>query len=146
MIPPNGRVLALDWGTVRIGMAVSDETQLLASPLGVLARRAGKRLPLGDFLTVVEREAPVGLVVGLPLDDDGLEAESAQAARAMGEQFAARAALPLAWIDESFSTATVHERLVSRGIRLRDRSGDMDAMAAATLLQEWLELRRGGRA
>ena len=76
-IPRSGRVLAVDWGTSRIGLAISDATQLLASPLSTLRRRAGKRLPLRDFLTVVERELPVGLVVGLPIDDYGRESDSA---------------------------------------------------------------------
>jgi len=141
-IPSTGRVLALDWGHARIGLAITDETQLLASPLGTLSRRAGKRLPLGPFLDVVERELPVGLVVGLPLDDEGAEGESAQAARAMGERFAARAALPLAWVDESFSTAEVLDRLTARGIAPRQRKEMIDAMAAAVVLERWLEQRR----
>ena len=141
-IPTTGRVLALDWGHARIGVAITDETQLLASPLGTLTRRAGKRLPLGQFLDLIEREHPVGLVVGLPLDDEGTEGESAQAARAMGEQFAARAALPIAWIDESFTTAETLERLTERGIAPRQRKADIDAMAAAIVLERWLDSRR----
>lgn len=141
-IPRAGRVLALDWGLARIGVAVTDETQLLASPLGTLTRRAGKRLPLGPFLDLVERERPVGLVVGLPLDDDGAEGESAVAARAMGEQFAARAALPVEWIDESFTTAETLELLTARGIAPRQRKADIDAMAAAIVLERWLDQRR----
>ncbi|MBP6442571.1 MAG: Holliday junction resolvase RuvX [Gemmatimonadales bacterium] len=141
-IPTTGRVLALDWGHARIGVAITDETQLLASPLGTLTRRAGKRLPLGQFLDLIEREHPVGLVVGLPLDDEGTEGESAQAARAMGEQFAARAALPIAWIDESFTTAETLERLTERGIAPRQRKADIDAMAAAIVLERWLDTRR----
>ena len=134
--------MALDWGHARIGVAITDETQLLASPLGTLTRRAGKRLPLGQFLDLIEREHPVGLVVGLPLDDEGTEGESAQAARAMGEQFAARAALPIAWIDESFTTAETLERLTERGIAPRQRKADIDAMAAAIVLERWLDTRR----
>lgn len=141
-IPVAGRVLALDWGATRIGLAISDETQLIASPLGTLTRRAGKRLPLGQFLDVIERERPVGVVVGLPLDDEGLEGESAQAARAMGEQFATRASLPVNWVDESFSTTETLERLTDRGIAPRRRRESIDAMAAAILLERWLDRRR----
>ncbi len=61
-IPHHGRVLALDWGTARIGLAITDETQLIARPLTTLTRRAGKRPPRGDFLTIVEREKPVRYV------------------------------------------------------------------------------------
>jgi putative Holliday junction resolvase len=141
-IPTTGRVMALDWGLARIGVAITDETQLLATPLGTLTRRAGKRLPLGPFLDLVEREHPVGLVVGLPLDDEGAEGESASAARAMGEQFAARAVLPLAWIDESFTTTETLERLTARGVAPRQRKADIDAMAAAIVLERWLDARR----
>ena len=51
-IPHHGRVIGLDWGTSRIGLAITDETQLIARPLTTLTRRAGKRAPLGDFLTL----------------------------------------------------------------------------------------------
>ena len=140
MIPASGRVLALDWGTSRIGVAISDETQLVASALGLLTRRAGKRLPLGQFLTIVEREHPVGLVVGLAVDDDGLEGPSAREARAMGEAFAARSVLPLDWIDESFTTDRVLDVIVETGRKPRKQG--IDAHAAAELLQQWLDSRR----
>ena len=142
-IPAQGRVLACDWGTVRIGLAMSDETQLIATPLGALRRRAGKRLPLRDFLDVVEREHPVGLVVGLPLDDDSHEGESALAAREMAELFSTKAGLPLAFTDEDFSTARVLEISREVGRTARDRQHEIDARAAAVLLQRWLEARRG---
>lgn len=142
MIPASGRVLALDWGRNRIGIAITDETQLIAAPLAVLRRRAGHRLPLGDFLTLVEREHPVGLVVGLPLDDAGTVGEAAEAARAMGETFAERSHLPVDWLDESFTTAEVQDRLVARGVAPRSRRDSLDAMAAAVLLERWIEARR----
>jgi putative Holliday junction resolvase len=140
VIPASGRVLGLDWGTSRIGVAISDETQLVASALDTLTRRAGRRLPLAQFLTLVTRERPVGLVVGLPLDDDGREGESAAAARAMGVAFAARSYLPVDWIDESFTTARMLE--VQRELGRRPQPQARDALAAAELLQRWLEARR----
>jgi putative Holliday junction resolvase len=142
MIPGTGRVMALDWGQRRIGVAISDETQLLASPLAVFTRRAGKRLPLGDFLTLVEQEKPVGLVVGLALDDDGREGDAAMSARAMGEQFATRASLPVDYVDESFTTSDAIDRLTSRGVSPSRRAHDIDALAAAMLLEQWLAARR----
>lgn len=146
-IPFSGRILALDWGASRIGVAISDETQLLATPLAVLPRRAGKRLPLGAFLTIVETEHPVGLVVGLPLGDlyDD-ETPSLQAAREMGELFARRSGLPVEWVDESFSTAEVLDRLTARGVAPKSRRDSVDALAAAVVLERWLAARRGGAA
>jgi len=139
-IPNRGRVLALDWGTSRIGVAISDETQLVASPLDVLTRRAGRRLPLAQFLTIVTRERPVGLVVGLPLDDFGREGNSAIAAREMGVAFAARTYLPLDWVDESFTTADMLATMREMGRRPTQQN--IDAMAAAELLQRWLDSRK----
>jgi len=133
VIPPSGRVLGIDWGSSRIGLAISDETQLIATPLDVLRYRTGKRLPLAAFLTAIEREHPVGLVVGVPYDDHGKEGESARAARSMGQLFAERSRLPIEWIDESFTTADALHR-----------SGpQIDAHAAAEILSRWLKERRG---
>jgi putative holliday junction resolvase len=149
-IPRTGRVLGLDWGTSRIGVAISDETQLIASPLATLTRRTGRRLPVGQFLTLVEREHPVGLLVGLPLDDDGLEGNTALAAREMGRTLAARSGLPLDWIDESFSTADALRHTQEAGSPAASPAGQararparsIDAAAAAELLQRWLDGRR----
>ncbi len=142
--PPSGRVMALDWGARRIGVAMSDASRLLATPLTVLTRRASKRLPLGDFLTLVEAEEPVGLVIGLALDDAGREGVSAVAARAMAETFATRAALPVAWVDESYSTIIAAELLAVGSPRRPRRPGraQIDAAAAAVLLQTWLDQQR----
>lgn len=141
MIPRAGRVLGLDWGTNRIGLAISDESQLIATPLATLNYRSGKRPPLADFFTIVEREHPIGLVCGIALDDQGHEGDSATAARAMGNLFAGRTHLPLDWTDESFSTVTASERLTQAGYR-KPPPRLIDGAAAATLLQEWLERRR----
>ncbi len=141
-IPPTGRVLALDWGTTRIGVAMSDETQLIATPLETLTRRAGKRFPLKVFLDMVAREQPVGLVVGVPLGDDGLEGEPAIAAREMGRMCSARSKLPVEWIDESFSTTEAAAALRSAGATRERRRNETDAAAAATILQRWLDARR----
>ena len=142
MIPATGRVLAVDWGSSRIGLAISDATQLVATPLGTLRRRAGKRLPLRDFLTIVETEHPVGLVVGIPFDDRGLESDSAIQARLMGDHFAERSALPVEWIDESFSTTDAHSAMLEGGAKRDRRRHEIDAVAAAVVLTRWLEARR----
>ncbi len=143
-IPSTGRVLAVDWGTSRIGLAISDEIQMLATPLGTLRRRAGKRLPLRDFLTIIETEHPVGLVVGIPYDDFGVEGASAAHARVMGELFGARSALPVEWIDESFSTVEAHDTMIDTGRTRARRQHEIDAMAAAVALRRWLDRRRTG--
>ncbi len=141
-IPCTGRILALDWGAVRIGLALSDETQLIASPLETLSRRPGKRFPMPPFLALVQREQPVGLVVGLPLTSDGDEGLAAQAAREMGNLAGERAALPVVFLDERFSTARALGTIRELQGSTRGRKADVDAMAAAILLQQFLDIRR----
>ena len=145
MLPAAGRLLAVDWGEVRIGLALTDETQLIASPLETLTRRPGRRFPLRRFLELVEAHAPVGLVVGLPLDEAGEEGEAARAARALGEALAARTGLPLVFVDERFTTARALGAIREMAGSPRGRKDDVDALAAAILLQHFLEQRRQER-
>jgi putative holliday junction resolvase len=81
MLPLTGRLLAVDWGDVRIGLALSDEFQILATPLETLVRRAGKRFPMPRFLELVAQHRPAGVVVGLPLTGEGAEEASAAGGR-----------------------------------------------------------------
>jgi putative pre-16S rRNA nuclease len=141
-IPPAGRILALDWGEVRIGLALSDESQTLASPLDTLTRRAGKRFPLARLLELTSQHVPVGIVVGLPLTPEGGEAASAAAAREMADAIARRTRLPLELWDERLSTARALAAVRAQGGSTRGRKADVDALAAAVLLQHFLDARR----
>lgn len=141
-LPAVGRLLALDWGEVRIGLALSDETQTLASPLTTLTRRPGKRFPMPRFLELVAVHQPSGLLVGLPLTSEGTEGASAVAAREMALQVERRSGLPLDFIDERFSTARALGIIREQGGSTRGRKEDVDALAAAILLQQFLDSRR----
>ena len=141
-IPPTGRILAADWGEVRIGLALSDETQLLATPLTTLVRRAGKRFPMQRFLELVAEHAPVGLVVGLPLTGEGEEGASAIAARELADAMARRTGLPLYLQDERMSSARALGAIREQGGSTRGRREDVDSLAAAILLQQFLDRRR----
>jgi putative Holliday junction resolvase len=141
-LPSSGRLLALDWGEIRIGLAMSDETQFLASPLETLTRRAGKRFPMPRFMELVTQHAPVGLVVGLPLTPAGDEGPSAIAARELAETVSRRASLPVELWDERMSTARALAAIREQGGSTRGRKQDVDALAAAVLLQHFLDARR----
>jgi putative Holliday junction resolvase len=142
-IPPTGRILALDWGLVRIGLALSDESQTLASPLETLVRRRGKRLPMPRLLELVAEHSPVvGIVAGLPLTPDGDEGESAIQARTLAESVAARTGLPLELWDERLTTARALRVVREQGGSTRGRKEDVDALAAAVLLQHFLDARK----
>lgn len=141
-LPHSGRLIALDWGHVRIGLARSDESQTLASPLATLTRRTGKRFPMPQFLPLIEQDAPVGVVVGLPLTPEGDEGPSAVAAREMGDAVARRTGLPLVYWDERMTTARALREIHLQGGSARGRKKDVDALAASVLLQGFLDARR----
>jgi putative Holliday junction resolvase len=141
-----GRLLAVDWGERRIGLALSDESQMLAQPLATLTRRPGKRFPMAQLLEHITRHEVVGVVVGLPLDEAGAEGESARAARALADDIGRRAEgkIPVALWDERMTTARVLAAVREMGGSTRGRKDDVDALAAALLLQHYLDTQRGG--
>ena len=141
-IPMTGRVLSVDWGEVRIGLALSDETQLLASPLETLSRRPGRRFPMPRFLELVTEHRPVGVIVGLPLTPEGAEEGSATSARELGVQIGQRTYLPVEYGDERMSTARALGAIREVGGSVRGRKQDVDSLAASVLLQHWLDARR----
>jgi putative Holliday junction resolvase len=141
-LPTAGRLIAVDWGEVRIGLALSDESQILATPLETLVRRPGKRFPMPRFLELVVQHAPVGVVVGLPLTGEGAEEASAIAAREVADAVARRTGLPVELWDERMSTARALAAIWEQGGSTRGRRKEVDALAAAVVLQHFLEARR----
>ena len=141
-IPTQGRILALDWGELRIGVALSDETQLLSSPLTTLARRAGKRFPMPPFLDLVDSYQPVGVVVGLPLSLDGTENPHTAETRALATLVERRTQLPVELWDERMSTVVALRSIRDQEGSPRGRREDVDALAASVVLQHFLDARR----
>jgi len=146
VLPSSGRLISVDWGEVRIGLALSDDSQFLATPLETLVRRPGKRFPMPRFTALVAEHAPVGVVVGLPLTGEGDEAASAVAARELAGQIGGRTGLPVELWDERMSTARALGLIREQGGSTRGRREDVDALAAAVLLQHFLDSRRAARA
>jgi putative pre-16S rRNA nuclease len=141
-IPTTGRILGVDWGEVRIGLALSDETQALATPLETLVRRAGKRFPIARLLDLTSLHAPIGIVVGLPLSPEGDEEESATNAREMAATIGRHTGLPVELWDERMSTARALAAIWEQGGSARGRKKEVDALAASVLLQHFLDARR----
>ncbi len=143
--PSRGRLLAVDWGQRRIGLALSDETQTLAQPLATLTRRAGKRFPMAQLLAQIDRHQVVGIVVGLPLNEAGAEGDAAHAARALADDIKRRVGptREVTLWDERMTTARVLAAVREMGGSTRGRKADLDAMAAALLLQHYLDTRKG---
>ena len=134
--PPEGRLLAVDWGEKRIGLAVTDPTRTIAQPLATLTRRAGRRFPMRALRAYLEEYRPVGIVVGLPLTSEGAEGAAAQAAREAAALIAEKTGLPVMLVDERMTTARAAEAdAVGGGV-------DRDQRAASVLLQGYLERER----
>ena len=136
-------MLAVDWGERRIGLSLSDETQRLAQPLSTLTRRAGKRFPMRQLCTLLEQHAVAGVIVGLPLDEQGEEGAPARAARELAAAIGRQTGRPVELWDERMTTARALQAVREMGGSARGRKGDVDALAATLLLQHYLDARRG---
>jgi putative Holliday junction resolvase len=137
-----GRVLAIDYGDRRIGLAVSDPSRTIASPAGFVPRRAGKRPPLRELVRQIEMHQATALVVGLPLDDEGNETPRSEDVRRVGAELERRTGLAVTFVDERYTTSAALRAIEEMGGSTRGRRGDVDALAATILLQHALRLLR----
>ncbi|HUG54490.1 MAG TPA: Holliday junction resolvase RuvX [Vicinamibacteria bacterium] len=138
-VPVSGRrYLGLDVGDRRIGVALSDETATLASPLTTL-RRSGGRRDLGAVAEIVGRHEVVAVVVGLPLNMDGTRGRQAEKVLAFVEALRARLEVPVAVGDERLTTVEAEERLRESGLGWTERRRVVDQAAAVVILQEYLD-------
>lgn len=135
-----GRVLALDLGSKRIGVASSDLTRTLASPVSVVLRRANHTEDHREIAKIVDEYEPEVIVVGFPLGLDGREGHATALIRAEVTELEAKfAPIPVILHDERFTTATAHQSLKDRNMKAQDRRHVVDKVAAAVLLQTWLD-------
>jgi putative Holliday junction resolvase len=134
------RLLAVDYGDRRIGLAVSDPTGVIASPAGHILRRIGKRPPVAELVRRAEELAVEGFVLGLPLDAEGEDTPRAEEVRRIAAELEKRTGLPTRLVDERFTTAAALRAVREMGGSTRGRKGDVDALAATILLQHALNL------
>ncbi|HET7458106.1 MAG TPA: Holliday junction resolvase RuvX [Gemmatimonadaceae bacterium] len=135
-----GRLLAIDYGERRVGLAVSDPEGIIASPAGFIVRRAGKRPPVAELVRRAEELEARGFVLGLPLDDQGEETPRSTEVRAVAAELEKRTGLPTRLVDERYTTAAALRAVREMGGSTRGRKGDVDSLAAAMLLQHALQL------
>jgi putative Holliday junction resolvase len=142
LLAPEARLLGLDLGTKTIGMALSDVTRSVATPLRTLKR--GKfTADAKEIAQVVESNQVGALVIGLPLKLDGSEGPRAQSTRAFARNLAGHLGVPIVFWDERLSTAAVERHLIEADASRKRRAEVIDRMAAAYILQGALErLRR----
>jgi putative holliday junction resolvase len=139
------RILGIDYGERRIGLAVSDPTALIAQPLPTLQRRRGKRPPLADILRIGSEYEVAAAVVGLPLNLEGEDTDWTREVRAFAETLARRAGLPVHLVDERLSSVAAERAVRSLGLRKRQREQKerVDSTAAMLILQAYLDRRSG---
>ncbi len=137
-LPDRGRLLGIDFGTVRIGLAICDPSQSIASPLTVYHRR-NEKLDSQFFNHLVSQEQVVGLVIGLPLHLSGQASEKSLQASEYGRRLAAQTGLPIAWVDERFSTSMARGILSQSSMSGKKKKAQLDKLAAQIILTVYLE-------
>ena len=137
-MPDRGRLLAVDYGERRIGLAISDPTGTIASPAGAIVRRTGKRPPIAEIIRRAEALEARGFVIGLPLDGNGDDTPRSMEVRTIAQEIERRTGLAVELVDERYSTAAALRSIRDMGGSTRGRKGDVDALAASVLLQQVL--------
>jgi putative Holliday junction resolvase len=141
------RVLGIDLGSKRIGIAASDRSGTIASPLTVLQRCGSQGGDHRNIAKIVVEEEAVAIVVGLPLSMDGSEGKAAQSARAEVERMATVVGVPVYVHDERLTTVAADRVMMEQNMNAQARRKVVDKWAAAVILQAWLDSResRGER-
>jgi len=132
------RLLGVDYGAVRVGLAVTDSERIIASPLTTYVRRDADR-DAEYFRDLVRKEEIGGLVIGLPVHLNGSEGEKATESRAFGKWLAEVTGLPAVFWDERFTTREAEGHLKAAGLTHRRRKDRRDRVAAQILLQAYIE-------
>jgi putative Holliday junction resolvase len=130
------RVLGIDYGDVRIGVAMSDETAFLASPLTTVQN---SDQAVTEIISIIQENSVETVVLGLPLNMDGSFGPSAEKVRKFSEKLAAKTNVPIVEIDERLTTVTAHDALREAGLDGKKRKHVVDMAAAQIILQDYLD-------
>ncbi len=137
-LPRVGRLAAIDYGSVRMGVAITDPDQRFASPLEIYTRR-GPQLDAAWLQQLVKRERIEGLVIGLPLHTSGSESQKSAEVRAFVKWITPLVQVPHVLFDERFTTSQANELLAAAGFSTKQRKERRDKIAAQILLVSYLE-------
>lgn len=141
------RILSLDYGRKRIGVALSDPTRTIASPLTTLARREGKRPPWPEIRRLVDEHEVDRVVIGLPLTLEGADSDWTREVRDFGAEVSRRLEREVEWVDERFTSIAAERAVRGMGLKrsAREEKERVDAAAAALILQAYLDRTRNQR-
>lgn len=134
------KIVALDIGTVRIGVAASDIMEIIASAYTVYKRKDFKN-DIKAIADIINSLQAGQVVIGLPLKMDGTEGQSVEMARSFGEELSNLISAPIVYQDERLSTVTAQKILIESGMRREKRKDKVDSLAATIILQTYLDKR-----
>ena len=137
------RILGLDYGTVRLGVAISDPTGTVVRPLPPMPAKDRGAL-VKQVAELCQAQGVGEIVLGLPRHMNGSEGDSAKQTRVFGEALLKRTGLPLHYLDERLTTAAVQRTMLEADMSRADRKGKVDGLAAALILETWLARKAGG--
>ncbi|MGL4325505.1 MAG: Holliday junction resolvase RuvX [Beijerinckiaceae bacterium] len=137
-LPAHGGLAGLDLGTKTIGVAVSDATRFIATPLETIAR-ANFTKDSARLMAIIAERRLAGIVLGLPLNMDGSAGPRVQATRAFARNLARLTDIPIGYWDERLSTAAVERMMIAADTSRQKRASVVDQMAAAYILQGMLD-------
>jgi len=132
-----GRLVAIDLGAKRVGVAISDELRVTARPLDFIQRRSWKDL-LSRVAAIIEGYDARGLVIGLPLNLDGTEGPVAADARRLAENFRRSLSVPVFLQDERLTTFSARSEMQSAGLKSEEMEDQIDSESAAVILRDFM--------
>ncbi len=135
-----GRVLGIDYGEKRIGLALSDPSGVVATPWQVVPAEPSQARTVERIAALAREAKAQQVVIGLPLRMDGSDGPAAEHVRRFGAQLQEALGLPLHYCDERFSTRTAEQALIAGGTRRQRRKQVVDKLAAQIILQHFLEM------
>lgn len=133
------RAIGVDLGTKRVGVAASDPSRILASPVTVLLRRGDRTQDHRALRDIIQEYEADVVVVGLPLSLNGKESHAARLVRDEVRQMTSTLGIPIVLHDERFTTSTAHASMKERNMNAQKRREVVDKVAAAVMLQGWLD-------
>ncbi len=138
MTRQNQKILAIDPGEKRIGLAISDETATIANPLCVL-KHVSRIIDAGKIIEIAIEKGAVKIIIGKAIGANGEETPSSRNATRLAAEIQRQSTLPLNMWDESGSTSDARRTRLEMGVSRKKRSGHMDDLAAAIILQSYLD-------
>ncbi len=131
--PRTGRILGIDWGASRTGVAISDESREFVFVRPVIVAKSGGISIIGQVADIIDKEKVVGIVIGLPIFSDGTESETTKYVKSFAKELSDYTNLPIAFIDETLTSLSAQEEMGR--VKISDIKGKLDSESARIILE-----------